>query len=1141
MQKTNIILLLLLFYSATILVAQDEETDRSNYALLWEISGKDLSEPSYIFGTFHIRDKAAFHFPDSFFITLLACDAFANEIHLDSAMMQELAFSMQDSLVEEQIFKYKEEPRGSKIRKRPLNPKGEGMPTFLDAYLMNIAKLEGKTLYGLEDMDKHLALVRDNQKKLEDRIKETPQVRDDFDKKAWYQEILEAYLTGDMQKMEEKFLTEAFNKEVNLIKRNYEMVESIARIATSQSLFSCVGAAHLPGEEGVLRLLEERGYRLRPVTASFTGLADAFVPKKDTTNWVITTNTSNSFQFQTPSSPIKIQEDADIFDLYLSLDIGNGLFYYAYVFDQSLIREEETYYDTIKHSFLEEQQMSVYEEKVIEKQGIKGREYWLTQKGGNFPHGRGQCFIKKGKLYLLMLGAFEKHQLESVFVEKYFASLTFSEQAENWAVKKEETGAFSVYMPSQLRTIKNEVPNPHDSHANPYIINAYLGTDSELKKTYIMRYNDFPSGSKLENDTVFFQGAIGTLVSNLNGEIVDQKNIEIQTYPGRSYQLENDEVAMEVAMYLRGNRAYVLMEIGEKNAPKGDFIPSFELEPFLPMEAFTKQRLFDGALIASLPEDVYTSVSTEQIYNQPEVEAEYIYYSSEKNTGVVFRVECVPFSPYLEVTDLDSFLVESVKDVLKGDDVLFEREDRVVMDTYPAKFFQIHNFHNNLETRHLLFFRYNVMYLLSAYFPYELEGTEPIEQFFESIEFTGKDVYKSDLLVPKTATLFQDLQSTDRLTLQKAKDAFRFFEFKKSDLPSIYQALEKKYNDDTLQSSSVKMLLLEELIVLHDDETFPVLKKIYHQNEAIDIKNKVLLVLSEMGSDLAFQTMFELTTTQTVELPNIYRLLRPFKDSLHLFERYYPELTQWAVQGIDAYQYFLLSEQVMLTDNIDKGFIINNLKAYEDVVQSFISDSKKRENNKINDAASSYIIKFYSTIPVTKTRIEQVKQLYEAGQIWTKLAALEYLFKKGKRVEKTWVKSLLEDSIYYYPTLELLQEYQHLNLATKAQRQEERIAAGMLRKKIFDYEGYVPVLELIKTREIMYKGHKAKVYVFYHNNPDKVKGETLPNQYIGIAGAFLLNKKDSFFNSEFCDFSHQEVSGTTVVKEIERLLAKARN
>ena len=47
-----------------------------------------------------------------------------------------------------------------------------------------------------------------------------------------------------------------------LVHRNHRMVERALPVMEESSTFIAIGALHMPGEEGMLRLLEERGYRI---------------------------------------------------------------------------------------------------------------------------------------------------------------------------------------------------------------------------------------------------------------------------------------------------------------------------------------------------------------------------------------------------------------------------------------------------------------------------------------------------------------------------------------------------------------------------------------------------------------------------------------------------------------------------------------------------------------------------------------------------------------------------------------------------------------------------------------------------------------------------------------------------------------
>src|SRR3546814_18781858 len=49
--------------------------------------------------------------------------------------------------------------------------------------------------------------------------------------------------------------------------RNHRMVESLVPLLERGKAFVAVGAAHLPGEEGLLHLLEQQGYRITRVSS----------------------------------------------------------------------------------------------------------------------------------------------------------------------------------------------------------------------------------------------------------------------------------------------------------------------------------------------------------------------------------------------------------------------------------------------------------------------------------------------------------------------------------------------------------------------------------------------------------------------------------------------------------------------------------------------------------------------------------------------------------------------------------------------------------------------------------------------------------------------------------------------------------
>src|SRR5688500_15067698 len=81
MKRTIIVLLILApFY----LCAQPGVAGKKYPSLLWEISGKGMKKPSYLFGTMHVSSKLAFHLADSFYLGLRNADMVALETNPES-------------------------------------------------------------------------------------------------------------------------------------------------------------------------------------------------------------------------------------------------------------------------------------------------------------------------------------------------------------------------------------------------------------------------------------------------------------------------------------------------------------------------------------------------------------------------------------------------------------------------------------------------------------------------------------------------------------------------------------------------------------------------------------------------------------------------------------------------------------------------------------------------------------------------------------------------------------------------------------------------------------------------------------------------------------------------------------------------
>lgn len=143
----------------------------------------------------------------------------------------------------------------------------------LDEALQSYATKQGKTVIGLEkaiELTSFLSGLSDADQAA--MLRMTLLHHDNIEE--IFNDIREAYLRGDLDKLhamsreisagEDPRLNDLFEREL-IDARNARMVERMMPEIRQGGAFVAVGALHLSGERGILRLLENAGYRIRKV------------------------------------------------------------------------------------------------------------------------------------------------------------------------------------------------------------------------------------------------------------------------------------------------------------------------------------------------------------------------------------------------------------------------------------------------------------------------------------------------------------------------------------------------------------------------------------------------------------------------------------------------------------------------------------------------------------------------------------------------------------------------------------------------------------------------------------------------------------------------------------------------------------
>jgi uncharacterized protein YbaP (TraB family) len=263
-------------------------------SLLWKISGNGLQKPSYLYGTVHSFDKRAFTFAKLAETDIAKCDAFGMEINMENiggmdifgmikyiTMPGDTTLSM--LMTSEQYAKLDTFVRDSlhfslamfdKIKPMFLLGMEEGMSMsedsadFLDMYLMKKAQDHGNEIIGIETVEEQvkaldLIPLKEQAKMVIEMIEP-----DSSKKEESFDDLVDIYASGDLDAIYAYYRKEDLSNDFNaalITNRNHRMADRIDSIMKKKTLFTAVGALHLPGDEGVINLLRKKGYTLMPV------------------------------------------------------------------------------------------------------------------------------------------------------------------------------------------------------------------------------------------------------------------------------------------------------------------------------------------------------------------------------------------------------------------------------------------------------------------------------------------------------------------------------------------------------------------------------------------------------------------------------------------------------------------------------------------------------------------------------------------------------------------------------------------------------------------------------------------------------------------------------------------------------------
>ena len=256
--------------------------------MLWKFRKKASDNINYLFGTMHIGSatlllKASYVLP-----YLEKCPAYAAEMRMDMFYGNEIIrhLRLPEPISLNELFLPKQYTKYMYLLKRYYDLDPDYLAGFtpffvvnmitqkilseegyesIDSFLWNYAQNSGKILLGVEKTEEQISYLQ--------RISLTEQVRSmkkclgnisKFNKQIC--SLQNHYLKDDLMGLYHKSKHSLGNlRTMMLYERNKKMTDSIITISEEQATFFALGAAHLPGEKGILRYLKHSGYEVKQV------------------------------------------------------------------------------------------------------------------------------------------------------------------------------------------------------------------------------------------------------------------------------------------------------------------------------------------------------------------------------------------------------------------------------------------------------------------------------------------------------------------------------------------------------------------------------------------------------------------------------------------------------------------------------------------------------------------------------------------------------------------------------------------------------------------------------------------------------------------------------------------------------------
>ncbi len=978
-------------------------------SLLWEITGNGLKKPSYLFGTMHVSSKIAFHLADSFYLGIRNADVVALETNPESWQedmskyeMEEggyasfgspfggimsmpgdylrihtLKFYKYDKKIERSLYSNPSTINNLLYRSYGNESSDFEEDTYLDMYIYQCGKKWGKKVAGVESYAESMRLM---QEAYRDAYKDKNRKERNYDIDEDYSigKLQEAYRKGNLDQLDSinklNSFSQAFDEKF-MYRRNEIQANSIDSILkTKFTLFVGVGAAHLPGDRGVIELLRKMGYKLRPVMMGERDSRHKEQVEKIRVpvNFNTETSTDGFFKVDIPGKFFKFGDDGSLNQQQYA-DMANGSFYMvtristnAWMWGHS----PEDVYKNIDSLLYENIPGRILTKTRITKNGYPGFD--ITNKTRRGDYHRYNIFVTPFEIIFFKMGGTGEYVRSGLETQRFFNSIQLKEYksapeaATNWKKYSPPYGGFTIDMPHE----------PFISNDGSWIFDA---EDKNAKANYRVIRTDIHNYHFAEEDT-FDLGLMAEsfAASEFIDTLLSRKHGTHKGYPSLDCKFRTRKGSViQTRFVIQGPHYYTLVAAGkESTARMQQFLNSFEITPYVYGES--KQRQ-DTSLYFTVSSPVFPEQKKEKLdiprFNYFMGDDDEDEESEEDMLeGGAFRSKIIASDSTGELVYVsffkspryyyskDSLYFDNKEDIfeLYGDSswIVKDKKEYVLPNTTRVWESLMTDTGSSRAIRMKSFYRNGVGFSLMTETDTLSKPSKFIQSFFES--FTPVDTLKGiNPFEKKSKQFFADFFSADTIVHKKAVKSIGMIELDSTDLPELKKAInwltweKKRYLE-------IKKSLISKLDDITTKEATNYLKDIYYNaGDTIELQYTALETLLQQRTQYAYYIFRDIVTSEPPVLEtgnrsewNMYRnmpslgryrnlfsydngsFLDELQDSLQLSRTILPELLP--LVNLDDYKSAIME---LLGRMVDSNFV--KPKDYDVYFSKFLIEAKQ--------------------------------------------------------------------------------------------------------------------------------------------------------------------------------------------------------